>query len=114
MLNDPVVLESARVLAEKITLENSTNEEKLKKAFRTVLCRNGKEKELAVFEKYFNSEKEVFSLKPQKALKLLSVGEKPSLFVSAKTKEKTNLRPTAAALMQSVLMMYNLEEAIMK
>jgi hypothetical protein len=44
----------------------------------------------------------------------LKVGEKPSLLASAKTKDKTNLRPTAAALMQSVLMMYNLEEAIMK
>jgi hypothetical protein len=58
MLNDPVILESARVLAEKIALENNTDDDKIKKAFRTVLCRNGKEKELAVFEKYFNSEKE--------------------------------------------------------
>jgi hypothetical protein len=59
MLNDPVILESARVLAEKIALENNTDDDKIKKAFRTVLCRNGKEKELAVFEKYFTSEKEV-------------------------------------------------------
>ncbi|NBB30905.1 PSD1 and planctomycete cytochrome C domain-containing protein [Cellulophaga sp. BC115SP] len=114
MLNDPVILESARVLAEKIALENTTDEDKIKKAFRTVLCRNGKEKELTIFEKYFTNEKEVFSQNPQKALKLLKVGEKPSLLASAKTQDKTNLRPTAAALMQSVLMMYNLEEAIMK
>ena len=106
MLNDPVVLESARVLAEKLALEKNSDEDKIKKAFRIVLCRTGKEKELSVLEKYFESEQSVFAKDPKKAAKLLSVGERPQARIAN--------RPMVAALMQSILMMYNLEEAIMK
>jgi hypothetical protein len=106
MLNDPVVLESARVLAEKLAVEKIPDEDKIKKAFRIVVCRTGKDKELSVLEKYFESEQSVFAKDPKKAAKLLSVGERPQARIAN--------RPMVAALMQSILMMYNLEEAIMK
>jgi Protein of unknown function (DUF1553) len=106
MLNDPLVLESARVLAEKLTQVPSSSTEKIGQAFRRIVCRQAKAKELAVLEKYFEEEKATFSKDAKRTAKLLSVGESRQ----ARLKD----RPTAAALMQAILMMYNLEETLMK
>ena len=106
MLNDPTVLESARVLAEKLTLEKSSVDDKISKAFRQIVCRQAKPKELDVIRKYFDEETAALAKAPQKATKLLSVGEAPQARIPD--------RPSVAALMQTILMVYNLEEVIMK
>lgn len=105
MLNDPMVLESARVLAEKLMLEKTTADAKIGKAFRQILCRSPKEKELSVLNSYFAHEKIAFASAPKKAVSLLKMGESPATNVADKA--------SAAALMQTILMMYNLEETIM-
>lgn len=106
MLNDPVVLESARVLAEKITQEKSINEDKISKVFRQIVCRACKPKELAILTKYFEEEKEILTKNPKKVTEMLRVGESPQIQLADRT--------AAAALMQTILMAYNLEEVMMK
>ncbi|WP_020600784.1 PSD1 and planctomycete cytochrome C domain-containing protein [Spirosoma panaciterrae] len=105
MLNDPMVLESARVLAEKLMLEKTTTDEKINKAFRLILCRTPREKELSVLQHYFADEKSAFTTTPKKAVNLLAIGETPPAHLADKA--------TTAALMQTLLMIYNLEETIM-
>ncbi len=105
MLNDPMVLESARVLAEKLMLEKIPSDDKIEKAFRMILCRTPKSKELKVLQNYYADEKTTFAASPKKAANLLAVGETPSAKVADK--------PATAALMQTLLMLYNLEETIM-
>ncbi|OIN55456.1 hypothetical protein BLX24_30450 [Arsenicibacter rosenii] len=105
MLNDPMVLESARVLAQRLSLEKTTGDEKIEKAFRLILCRTPKDRELKILRQYYAGEKETFVAIPKKAVNLLAVGETPQ----AKLADK----PAAAALMQTIMMLYNLEETIM-
>lgn len=105
MLNDPMVLESARVLAEKLMLEKTSLNEKIDKAFRLILCRTPKDKEMKVLQGYYADEKTAFASTPKKAQSLLAVGETPSANVADKA--------SSAALMQTLLMLYNLEETIM-
>jgi hypothetical protein len=106
MLNDIVVLESARVLAEKLTQEKSSVDDKINKAFRQIVCRQAKTKELDVIRTYFDEEKTELTKEPQKAAKLLNVGESSQARIPD--------RPSVAALMQTILMVYNLEEVLMK
>jgi hypothetical protein len=106
MLNDPVVLESARTLAEKLTLEKSSVDDKINKAFRQIVCRQAKDRELDVIKRYFEEEKTALKKEPQKAAKLLNVGESPQARIPD--------RSSVAALMQTILMVYNLEEVLMK
>ncbi|WPU97085.1 PSD1 and planctomycete cytochrome C domain-containing protein [Mucilaginibacter sabulilitoris] len=104
MLNDPTVLESARVLAAKLLQESSQPKDKIVKAFRLIMCRHPQEKELAILTAYYQDE--LKSMKKIDAAKLLTVGEYP---VPANL-DKVRL----AAMMKVVDAMYNLEEAITK
>jgi len=106
LLNDPVVQEAARVLAEKLMLEKSSEEEKLNKAFRMIVCRKTKSKESELLKNYFEMEKKNFSTSPVKATSALNAGEYRHETIRDKS--------TAAALMQVIVMMYNIEEAITK
>jgi len=106
LLNDPQVLEAARVLAEKLSVEQSTEEEKIEKAFRLIICRKGSEKEKKILYDYYRSEKEKFSKQHEKAKNFLNVGE-------YKHEEKIDENNTAA-LMQVIHTIYNMEEAITK
>lgn len=106
MLNDPTVLESARVLAEKLMQEKTSTNDKISKAFQQIVCRKAKTKELAVLQKYFDDERVTLNKNPKNVTKLLSVGESPQARIPD--------RPSVAALMQTILMVYNLEETIMK
>jgi hypothetical protein len=106
LLNDPQVLEAARVLAEKLSLEKISEEEKIEKAFRLIICRKTTEKEKQILQNYFKTEKEKFSSQPAKAERLLKTGEYKH--------EQTINKTEAAALMQVVHTIYNMEEAISK
>ncbi|SDG90770.1 PSD1 and planctomycete cytochrome C domain-containing protein [Mucilaginibacter sp. P25] len=104
MLNDPTVLESARVLAAKLLQDKSTSTAKITKAFRLILCRHPEQKELAILTSYYTDE--LKTMKKADAEKLLTVGEYPV---------PANLdKITLAAMMKVVDTMYNLEEAITK
>jgi hypothetical protein len=104
MLNDPTVLEASRVLAAKLLVEKSSSLDKIKKAFRLIVCRNPSEKELSVLSSYFA--KQQAHITKSQAVKLLAVGEYPI----SPTMDKKQL----AVMMRVVNTIYNLEETITK
>jgi hypothetical protein len=106
LLNDPQVLEAARVLAEKLSTENISDEQKIEKAFRLIICRRATEKEKKILFAYYKKENEEFSKEAATAERFLKVGEYKHEEVINKT--------AAAALMQVVHTIYNMEEAITK
>ncbi len=106
LLNDPVILESSRVFAERLMLEKSTPEEKVVKAFRSILCREARPEELKILTSYFESEKTKFSQSKEKAKQLIEAGEYPHAEIIDTI--------TLAALMQVVHTIYNMEESITK
>ena len=107
MLNDPTVLEASSVLAQKISTENLSVEEKIKKAFETILIRKPRSAEINKLIDYF--EHQIAYLQANKILirKTLSVGE-------FKNKDSHVNELEAAALMKVCLLLYNLEETITK
>jgi hypothetical protein len=104
MMNDPQVLEASRVLAARLLEENTSDQVTLEKAFRLIVCRKPKEKELQVIQQYLDEQRA--SLTPEKAKTLLTVGEYP-------LPEKADTIKLAA-MMQVISMLYNLEETIVK
>ena len=106
LLNEPLMLEAARVFAERLMLEKSTPEEKVKKAFQTIVCRQPKQEELTILLQYFDQEKTGFNQYPDKAREFIAAGEYKH--------EKINDVISLAALMQVVQTIYNLDEAISK
>jgi hypothetical protein len=106
LLNDPQVLEAARVLAEKLSAENLSDEEKIKKAFRLIVCRMASDKEKQILMDYYKSEKEKFQQQQSKANAFLNTGE----YKHEPVKNKTE----TAALMQIIHTIYNMEEVITK
>jgi hypothetical protein len=106
MMNDPTVWEASRVLAQKLIHETGSDEEKIEKAFRSIVCRKPSEKEKAVLKKYYDEELELFTSKKQDAKLALKTGEYPH-----DTKADAN---KLAALMKAINTMYNLEETITK
>lgn len=79
MLHDPQFVEAARQLAAKIMLDpnikNASTEAKIRFAFRTVLTRQPKGKELKVLQNTFESRKKLYQVSPEKAKKILAVGD---------------------------------------
>lgn len=106
MMNDPHVLEASRVLAARLLSETSTEQEKIEKAFRLIVCRRPTSEELSILAGYLDEEKKQFSETPQKAEALLKVGEYPP--------DSMPDQASHAALMQVICSIYNLEEAITK
>ncbi|MCB0607889.1 MAG: PSD1 domain-containing protein [Lewinellaceae bacterium] len=103
LLNDPQVLEAARVYAERLTTEGPPPEEQMEKAFRRILCRKARPEEKDLMADYFESEAAEFKNAPEKAEALLKIGEYPR----SETADKT----AAAAMMQVITLLFNLEEA---
>ena len=106
LLNDPVMLESARVFAERLMIDNSSADEKVRQAFQTIICRAPKKDEFEQLMEYYNQEKINFNKTPEKAKQFVEVGEYPH----EQIKDVISL----AALMQVVQTIYNLDEAITK
>jgi hypothetical protein len=104
LLNDPQVLEAARVLAEKLEAEKIPDEQRIEKAFRLIICRKANEKEKQILFDYYKKEKDEFVKQPEKSESFLKAGE---------YKHEQNINKSeAAALMQVVHTIYNMEEAI--
>ena len=104
MMNDPAVLEAARVFAQKLASESSTVPEKITKAFRSIICRRPTDKEQKIAVDYFNEQLQQFQEKKLDAILTLQVGEYPL--------NKQLDMDKAAALTKVIGMIYNLEEAI--
>ena len=107
MLNDPTVLEAARVLAENISTVSASLEDKVDQAFATILVRKPSQSERKKLISYCLKQKEYFEAHPDLLKLTLETGE------SGHPKQNTNL-VEAGALMKTILVIYNLEEAITK
>ncbi|MBX3256008.1 MAG: PSD1 domain-containing protein [Chitinophagaceae bacterium] len=104
MMNDPTVLEASRVLAEKLQDEKTDVKDKLSKAFRLIVCRKPKEKELEVLSNYYTAQ--LNSLQPTEIDKTLEIGEYP-------VGENID-RKAVAAMARVISTIYNLEETMTK
>jgi hypothetical protein len=106
MLNDPTVLEASKYMAQELSLESSSTKDKIVKAFRLIVCRKPSQKELDILDSYAEDQLALFKQKKLDASVALNVGEAGKTFAGDKA--------LAAALMKTVSMIYNLEEAISK
>ena len=105
-LNDPTILESARVFSEKLMQEESTVAEKIEKAFGTIVCRTIKPEEKEMLLGYYNEQESAFMKETEQAEAFINVGEFPA------SKDRDVVK--VAALMQIIHTIYNLEETIVK
>jgi hypothetical protein len=107
MLNDPTVLEAARVLAQRLESDPALPvDDKIVKAFRLILCRRPADAELSRLKGYYADQLAEFKKDPDAARKTIHVGEYPQPV-------REDIVPTAA-LMRVIDVLYNLEETIMK
>ncbi len=106
MLNDPMVLEASRVMAERLMLEQIPAEEKIDKAFQLIISRKPAKKEHDLLSAYFADEQRRFATRQENAEAFLKQGEYKH--------EDVNDKPSAAALMQVIHTIYNMDEAITK
>ncbi|WP_246628764.1 PSD1 and planctomycete cytochrome C domain-containing protein [Algoriphagus marincola] len=106
MLNDPMVLEAARVLASELTNKHSDSEAAVEEAFKRILCRPMKDSEASLISDYFKDQLERFGSEPETIKPTLAVGEYPL--------QEEDINPRTAALMQVIVSLYNLEETITK
>jgi hypothetical protein len=104
MMNDPTMLESARVLAQKMLQDNNQPRDKIYTAFRRVICRKPTDKEMSILISYYQDQ--LKSINKRDAEKLLAAGEYPT----PAGMDKISL----AAMMKVIDTIYNLEEAITK
>jgi len=107
MLNDPAVLEASRVLAENISVSNKTLEDKLEQAFETIVIRKPSRFERNKLMDYCEKQVAFFNGNTSLLKNTLAVGE-------YKHPSKKYNEAEAAALMKTILILYNLEETITK
>jgi hypothetical protein len=104
LMNDPTYVEASRKLAERIMTEAATPAERITFAFRLVTSRRPRAAEIAVVQKVFDAQLELYRKERAKALKLLSIGE-------ARRNEKLDVAELAAwTTVASVLL--NLDETV--
>lgn len=106
IMNDPLMLESSRVFAERLASQNKDPKQEIATAFRAILCRQARESEMEILTRYYEDERKIFEADPVKAKQAIDVGE-------YKLQEDNDV-PKVAALMQVIHTMYNMEEAVMK
>ncbi|MEY2835135.1 MAG: hypothetical protein RLZZ557_797 [Bacteroidota bacterium] len=106
LMNDPQLLEAARVLAQRTVNMNLNEAAMLQRVFKLVVCRNPTEKEIKMLTGYFQQQKARFEKEKNNAEKFLKAGE----FEQISTKDVAG----TAALMQVNQMLFNLDETTVK
>jgi len=107
MLNDPQLLEAARVLGSRLVEDQSlTVEKKIALAFRKITSRQPEGQEIEILVKGYQEEYARYSANPAEAKKFLQVGAYPQ------NNKLDQLE--CAAMMHVVSIIYNLDEAISK
>ncbi|MGA1337930.1 MAG: PSD1 and planctomycete cytochrome C domain-containing protein [Opitutales bacterium] len=104
MLNDPTWVEAARVLAQRVTKEQATDEARLARAFALVLGRAPAGPEPALLAKMLANQRAVYAADAKAAEALLAIGES----------KRDAAIPAAehAALTATCLALYNLDAAV--
>lgn len=103
MLNDPTMLEASKALADKLLQQYSDPAQLLEKAFRAIICRTPSAKEIDQLVVYWKQAMQ--DIDQNKAEKLLTPGA-----YQPRTTHKIKL----AAAMQTIQILYNMQEAITK
>jgi len=106
MMNDPMVLEASRVFAQRLVVEKWSSDDKLTKAFRRIICRLPSTKELSILSAYHADQLSQFKSRKLDASATIKAGEYP-------IDGKANANEMAA-LMKTINLIYNMEEAITK
>jgi hypothetical protein len=75
LLNDPTYVEASRKLAERLMTEAKSIEDRITLAFRLATGRKPTDREIAVLRKMFEGQMAEYRREPNKALKLLAIGE---------------------------------------
>ena len=104
MLNDPTVLEASLALADKL-LQKDKSEKIVIEGFERIICRKPKEKEIEILQNYYRDQLSQFKGNTAKAEKIIKVG-----YYKPVVSSEINL----AALMQTLQVIYNMEEVITK
>ena len=107
MLNDPAVLEASRVLAENISVTDKSLADKLEQAFETIVIRKPSRFERNKLMDYCEKQVAFFNGNAPLLKNTLAVGE-------YQHPAKKYNEAEAAALMKTILILYNLEETITK
>jgi hypothetical protein len=103
MLNDPTWVEAARVLAERVSKEQATDDARLARAYALILSRPPTEREQALLRNLFARQRTVYANDPKSADALLAIGE---------SKRDAALKNTEqAALTAACLALLNLDAA---
>jgi len=107
LLNDPQMLEAARVLATQLVKSKELPlEEKVTLAFRKIISRRPAQDEVEILLEGYQEEHDRFAANPASAKEFLKVGDYP---------QNNSLDPIeCAAMMHVVTIIYNLDEAISK
>src|SRR5690606_11219164 len=102
---DPTVQDASGVLAGTLLAQKQLSErERITRAFRRILCRMPREKEMELLLEYYQQELQRYSAQPEKANAFLQAGEYP---------HRPGIDPVQqAALMSLIHGIYNLEETI--
>ncbi|MEO5976072.1 MAG: PSD1 and planctomycete cytochrome C domain-containing protein [Chryseolinea sp.] len=107
LLNDPQMLEAARILGTKLVeLKGLSLEGKVTLAFRKIISRQPSQSEIDILMKGYQEEHDRYVAEPAAAKKFLTVGDYPQ--------NKTLDPLECAAMMHVVTIIYNLDEAISK
>jgi hypothetical protein len=101
MMNDIVVNEASRFFAQKLLKQKSSTEQNINHAFRSILCRNPEDSEIQKIKNYHDVTMK--SMTKEKAEKILDVGE----YENPKSDKVIEI----ASMMQTINLMFNLEEA---
>lgn len=103
MLNDPTWVEAARVLAERVSKEQATDDTRLARAYALILSRPPTEREQALLRNLLARQRTVYANDPKSADALLAIGE---------SKRDAALKNTEqAALTAACLALLNLDAA---
>ena len=106
MMNDPLVWEASRVLAEEILEKDAGPEADITLAFKHIICRIPDKSEHRVLLDYYRNQINHLENNPEAASQLLQIGEFPL--------RKSQNPQKLAALTVAIVAIYNLDEAITK
>ncbi|MCB0656960.1 MAG: PSD1 domain-containing protein [Saprospiraceae bacterium] len=106
MLNDPHVIEASRVMAEQYILGGQSTASCIEDAFRKIVCRHIRPEELELLRSVYDEQVINYQEDPERARNFLNNGEYPHL--------ENVPAPAAAAMMQTIQTIYNMEESITK
>jgi hypothetical protein len=105
MMNDPTMLEASLALADQLLMQGLSPEQLLVTAFRKIICRQPDEKEKKLLLTYWSQAQEQLEKNSAAAQQQMQTGN---------YKVRTTQLSQLAIAMQSIQIIYNLQEAITK